>query len=121
MFIRHPKSQLKRCHFEPQLKRCHFEPQLKRCHFEPQLKECHVLNPYPEPQLKEYVLSHNSRNTSKSTFEISPKPYRPRTPITSKTYFLPLQYCLVLLLSRQAKHTSRPSGGGNMLPSAKHL
>ncbi|QCD82708.1 hypothetical protein DEO72_LG2g3048 [Vigna unguiculata] len=40
----------------------HPEPQLKRYHSEPQLKECHVLNPYPEPQLKGYVLSHNSRN-----------------------------------------------------------
>jgi len=42
----------------------HPEPQLKRCHSEPQLKECHVLNPYPKPQCKGYVLSHNSRNTS---------------------------------------------------------
>jgi len=44
MFIRHP------------------DPQLKRCLSESQLKECHVLNPYPEPQLKGYVPSHNSRN-----------------------------------------------------------
>ncbi|QCD83563.1 hypothetical protein DEO72_LG2g3909 [Vigna unguiculata] len=36
VFIRHPK------------------PQLMRCHSEPHLKECHVLNPYPEPQLKEH-------------------------------------------------------------------
>jgi len=34
-------------------------------------QECHVLNPYPEPQLKGYVLSHNSRNTSKPTFKLS--------------------------------------------------
>jgi len=65
---------------EPQLKSssciCHLEPQLKRCHSEPQLKEYHVPNPYFEPQLKGYVLNHNSRNTSKPTFEISPKPYR---------------------------------------------
>ncbi|QCD96726.1 hypothetical protein DEO72_LG6g1435 [Vigna unguiculata] len=26
----------------------------RRCHYEPQLKECNVLNPYPEPQLKEH-------------------------------------------------------------------
>jgi len=45
---------------------CHPEPQLKRCHFEPQRKECHVFNPYPEPQLKGYVPSHNSRNTPTS-------------------------------------------------------
>ena len=57
----------------------HPESQLKRCHSEPQLKECHVLNPYPEPQLKGYVPSHNSKNTSKPTFEISLKPCKPRT------------------------------------------
>jgi len=42
---------------------CHPEPQLKRCYSELQPKEYHVFNPYPEPQLKGYVLSHNSRNT----------------------------------------------------------
>ncbi|QCE11218.1 hypothetical protein DEO72_LG10g2451 [Vigna unguiculata] len=51
----------------------------KSCHSESQLKEYHVLNPYPEPQLKGYVLSHNSRNTNKLIFKVSPKPYRPRT------------------------------------------
>jgi len=61
MFIRHP------------------EPQLKRCHSDSQLNECQVLNPYLEPQLKRYVPSHNSRNTSKSTFEVSSKPCRPCT------------------------------------------
>jgi len=45
----------------------HPEPQLKRCYSEPQLKEYHVLNPYPEPQLKGYVPSHNSRNSSNLT------------------------------------------------------
>ncbi|QCD89853.1 hypothetical protein DEO72_LG4g803 [Vigna unguiculata] len=65
----------------------HPEPQLKRCHSESQLKECHVLNPYLEPQLKRYILSYNSRNTSKPTFEISSKPCRPRTSKTSKTHF----------------------------------
>jgi len=70
----------------------HLEPQLKRCHSEPQLKECHVLNPHPEPQLKGYIPSHNSRNTSKPTFEISPKPCRPRIYKISKAQFLPLQY-----------------------------
>jgi len=64
----------------------HPEPQLKRCHFEPQLKKCHVLNPYPEPQLKGYVPSHNSRNTSKPTFEISSKPCRPHTSKASKLH-----------------------------------
>jgi len=49
----------------------HPEPQLKGCYFEPQLREYHMLNPYPKPQLKGYVSSHNSRNTSKSTFKIS--------------------------------------------------
>jgi len=58
---------------------CHPKPQLKRCHSEPQLKECHVLKPYLEPRLKGYVPSHNLRNTSKSTFEVSLKPCRPRT------------------------------------------
>ena len=32
-------------------------------------KEYHVLNPYPEPQLKGYVPSHNSRNTNNPTFK----------------------------------------------------
>ena len=48
---------------------CHPEPQLKRCYSEPQLKEYHVLNPYPEPQPKGYVLSHNTRNTNNPTFK----------------------------------------------------
>jgi len=43
----------------------HPEQQLKRCHF--------------EPQLKGHVPSHNLRNTTKPTFEISPKPCRART------------------------------------------
>ncbi|QCD96678.1 hypothetical protein DEO72_LG6g1385 [Vigna unguiculata] len=43
-----------------------------------------MLNPYPKPQLKGYVPSHNSRNTNKPTFEISSKPCRPRTSKTSK-------------------------------------
>jgi len=44
-----------------------------------------MLNPYPEPQLKEYVLNHNSRNTSKLTFEISSKPCRSHTSKTCNT------------------------------------
>ena len=48
----------------------HPEPQLKICHFESQLKECHVLNPYPEPQLKGYVPSHNSRNTTHTSRQV---------------------------------------------------
>jgi len=71
------------------------------CHPEPQLKRCHS-----EPQLKGYVSSHNSRNTSKPTFEISPKPCRPRTFKASKL-LLPHQYCLALLTSRQAHCTFR--------------
>ncbi|QCE04171.1 hypothetical protein DEO72_LG8g2204 [Vigna unguiculata] len=47
----------------------HPEPQLTRCYSEPQLQEYHVLNPYPEPQLKGYVPSPNSRNSSNLTFE----------------------------------------------------
>jgi len=74
------------------------EPQLKRCHSKVQLKECHMLNPYLEPRLKGYVSSHNSRNTSKLTFEISPKLCRPRTSTSIKTQLLPLQYRLVLSL-----------------------
>jgi len=35
---------------------------------EPQLKECHVFNPYLEPQLKGYVMSHNSRNIKQADF-----------------------------------------------------
>jgi len=30
-----------------------------------------VLNPYPEPQLKGYIPSHNSRNTSNPTLKAS--------------------------------------------------
>jgi len=32
-----------------------------------------VLNPYPEPQLKGYVPSHNSRNSSNLTSEALPE------------------------------------------------
>jgi len=66
------------------------------------------------------IPSHNSRNTSKSTFKISSKSCRPCTSKVSKTQFLPLQYCLALLLSRQAKHASRPPGGGHVPLGAKH-
>ena len=45
-----------------------------------------MLNPYPEPQLKGYVLSHNTRNISKSTFMISQKPYGPYTSKQSNTF-----------------------------------
>ncbi|QCE11166.1 hypothetical protein DEO72_LG10g2399 [Vigna unguiculata] len=60
LFIRHPK------------------PQLKRCHSEPQLKECHVFIPYPKPQFKGYVLSHNLRNPLASrSLRYHPKSCRP--------------------------------------------
>ena len=98
----------------------HPEPQLKRCHSEPQLKECHMLNPCPEPQLKGYVPSHNSRNTSKPTFKVSSKSCRPHTSKTSIT-LLPHQYHLALLMSRQAQQAFRPPGGGHILLGAKHL
>jgi len=80
-----------------------------------------MITPYPEPQLKGYVSSHSSRNTSKSTFEISPKPCRPHTSKVGKTQTWPLHYRLVLFLSRQAKHAFRPPAGGHVLPSAKRL
>jgi len=99
----------------------HPELQLKGCHSEPQLKECHVLNPYPEPQLKGYIMNHISRNTKKPTFEASPKPSRPRTLKASKLEAWSLHYCLALLLSHQAKHASRPPGGGHVPPGAKRL
>jgi len=97
---------------------CHPEPQLKRCHFESQLKECHVLNLYPKSQLKGYVRSHNSRNTSKPTFEVSPKPCRSRISKACKT-LLPQQSHLALLTSRQAQSASKPFGGGYVPPGAK--
>jgi len=84
----------------------HLEPQLKRCHFEPQLKECHVFNPYLVPQVKGYVLSHNSRNTSKPVFEISSKPCRPCISKSCKTTSV-VATSLGVALSRQAQHTSR--------------
>jgi len=62
----------------------HPEPQLKGCHSEPQLKKFHLLTPYPEPQLKGYILSHNSRNTNKLTFKVSPKHCRSGTSKASK-------------------------------------
>ena len=90
VFIRHPK------------------PQLKRCHSGPQLKECHVLNPYPEPQLKGYVRSHNSRN-------LASRPSRYHQSFVDhahpkQTKLMPLHHCLALIQSRHAKLTSRPSG-----------
>jgi len=79
----------------------HPEPQLEGCHFEPQLKECHVLNPYPKPQLRGYVPSHNSRNTSKPTFKVSLKPCRSHTSIVRTPILL---------------HASRPLGEGRVPP-----
>jgi len=90
------------------------------CHAEPQLKECHMLNPYPKPQLKGYVPIHNSRNTNKPTFKISPKPCRSRTSKALQTH-LPHQYCLALLTSRHAQCASRPLGRGHVSPGAKRL
>jgi len=55
-----------------------------------------MLNPYPEPQFKRYIPSYNSRNISKTTFEISPKPCRPCISKASKTQFWPLLYRLAL-------------------------
>jgi len=95
------------------------EPQLKICHFEPQFQEYHVLNPYPEPQLKGYVLSHNSRNYNKSTFEKSSKLCRPSSSKTSKNTIRLLRHCLVLLLSHQAKFDSKPPGKGHIPPGAR--
>jgi len=65
-----------------------------------------VLNPYPEPQLKGYVSSHNSRNTSKPTFETSSKSCRPRISKANKTSF-PQQHHPALHTSRHANHASR--------------
>ena len=103
MFVRHP------------------EPQLKRCHSEPQLKECHVLNPYPEPQFNGYVSSHSSRNTSKLTFEVSPKPCRPCTLKTSKTPSCCNTCRLALLTRHQALSASRSPSEGHIPPGAKRL
>ncbi|QCE00096.1 hypothetical protein DEO72_LG7g1382 [Vigna unguiculata] len=62
----------------------HPEPQLKRCYSEQQLKEYHVLNPYPEPQLKGYVPSHNSRNSNNLTSKALPEAFSPeQLPSTS--------------------------------------
>jgi len=99
----------------------HPEPQLKGCHSEPQLKECHVLNPYHEPQLKEYIPSHNSRNTSKPTLEISYKPCRPRTSKASKTQVWSPYYHLALLKNRQAKFISKSPSRRHVPLGAKRL
>jgi len=78
--------------------------------FQAILKECHVLNPYLEPQLKGYVPSHNSKNTSKLIFETSPKLVDHVHSITSKALMLH-QYRLALHTSHQAQQASRPPGG----------
>jgi len=69
-------------------------------------RECHVLNPYPEPQLKRYVLSHNSRNTSKSTFEITQKPCRPCKSQASKA---PMLHKIAWLILRSARRNALPN------------
>jgi len=97
----------------------HPEPQLKRCYSEPQLKEYHVLNPYPEPQLKGYVSSHNSRNSS----NLTSKHYQKlcRTPYEVQ------QLGLTAAKSPSGGHVplgataSRPPGGGHVPPGAKRL
>ncbi|QCD96326.1 hypothetical protein DEO72_LG6g1028 [Vigna unguiculata] len=105
---------------------CHPKSQLKRSHFEPQLEECHVLNPYPEPKLKGYILIHNSRNTNKLTFEISPKPYTPRTSKSQNTFgSFACSYCLsdqplppgIAPLCRSLKLQLSPGGSK---PTARH-
>ncbi|QCD89591.1 hypothetical protein DEO72_LG4g537 [Vigna unguiculata] len=103
-----------------------YEPQLAHSHWQHSptqaaTQEFLVFIRYPKPQLKGYVLRHNSRNTSKLTFEISPKPCRQRTSKVSKTQALPLHYRLAMLLSRQAKRTSKSPGGGHVPPSTKRL
>jgi len=81
--------------------------QLEGYHFELNSRNATCLTPIPsstqgicfEPQLKGYILSHNSRNTNKPTFKISAKPCRPRTSKASQTP-LPQQHRLALLTSR---------------------
>ena len=93
------------------------EPQLKRCHFKPQLKECHVFNPYPEPQLKRYITSHNSRNTLASrSLRYHQSLVDHKHP--KQTSVLPLHYRLMLLQSRQGKSSFRPSRGSLVLLGA---
>jgi len=38
---------------------CYLEPQLKGNHSRPQPIECHMLNPYPEPQLRDTFQATN--------------------------------------------------------------
>jgi len=97
----------------------HPEPQLKRYHSEPQLKECHVLNPYPEPQLKGYVLSHNSRNPASQPSRYHQSFVDHAHPKQKK--LMPLHHRLALLQSRHAKLASRPLGGGYVPSGAKRF
>ena len=97
----------------------HLEPQLKRCHSESQLKNCHVLNPYPKPQLKGYVPSHNSRNPAS-------RPTRYHQSIVDhahqkQTKLMPFHHRVALLRSRYAKIASRSLSGGHVPLGAKHL
>jgi len=99
----------------------HPEPQLMRCHSEPQLKECDVLNPYPKPQLKGYVPSHNSRNTTKPTFEISPKSRKPHTIQSKKNTSLASALSLGAALRLPGETRFQTACGEHVPPSVKCL
>jgi len=78
-----------------------------------------VLNPYPKPQLKGYVPSHNSRNPAS-------RPTRYHQSIVDhahqkQTKLMPFHHRVALLRSRYAKIASRSLSGGHVPLGAKHL
>jgi len=88
-----------------------------------------VLNPYPEPQLKGYVSSHNSRYTFRATIQRTPasRPLRYHRSLVdhaqqSKRNTHLLQHHSMTQITRcQAHHTSRPLGGGHVSPGTTRL
>ena len=89
-------------------------------HPELQLKEYHVLNPLSWANTQEIRSELNSRNTSNSTFEASPKSlvdhaYRTNNPRLQQ------QNHLAWDTYRQALPASRPLGGWLVPPSAQRL
>ena len=78
-----------------------------------------MLNPYLEPQLKGYVLSHNSRNTSNPPLSNARRlvdhKFSIKSPSCSSTNRLAGDTC------RQALPALRPPGGCHVPPGAQRL
>jgi len=92
------------------------------CQFDPQVKECSCSSAISSHNSRDAILSHNSRNAHESSsLRYHPKPFRSCiTTRRNKSQALPLQYCLALLQSRQAKAKCKPPRGTSLPPSTKH-